>query len=125
MDITKFRANIVVSGANEAYEEDFWSQLRIGGNATMKLTQNCARCSSLNVDYATGKAGKTEAGKVLKKLSQDRRVDPGTKWSPIFGRYGFLAPASREAEVVVISVGDEVEVTGHNLERTITEYPKS
>ncbi|KAI8677690.1 MOSC domain-containing protein [Fusarium keratoplasticum] len=125
MDITKFRANIVVSGANEAYEEDFWSQLRIGGNTTMKLTQNCARCSSLNVDYATGKAGKTEAGKVLKKLSKNRRVDPGTKWSPIFGRYGFLASASTKAEVVVISVGDEVEVTGRNLERTITEYPKS
>ncbi|KAM6508289.1 hypothetical protein FALCPG4_018163 [Fusarium falciforme] len=125
MDITKFRANIVVSGAEKAYEEDFWAQLRIGGSINMKLTQNCARCSSLNVDYTTGRAGKTEAGKVLKKLSKDRRVDPGMKWSPIFGRYGFLTSASSECEGVVISVGDKVEVTKRNSERTITDYPKS
>ncbi|KAI8719981.1 MOSC domain-containing protein [Fusarium sp. LHS14.1] len=125
MDITKFRANIVVSGAREAYEEDFWAQLRIGGSITMKLTQNCARCSSLNVDYTTGRAGKTEAGKVLKKLSKDRRVDAGMKWSPIFGRYGFLTSSSAEGKRVVIMVGDEVEVTERNSQRTITDYPKS
>lgn len=120
MDITKFRANLVVSGAKEEYEEDYWAELRIRGAITMKLTQNCARCSSLNVDYATGKAGKTEAGKVLKKLSKDRRVDPGAKWSPIFGRYGFLTSTSSEVDTVVINVGDEVEVTRRNSERTIT-----
>ncbi|CAH0021062.1 unnamed protein product [Clonostachys rhizophaga] len=120
MDITKFRANIVVSGAKQAYEEDFWAELRIRGSITMKLTQNCARCGSLNVDYTTGKAGKMEAGKVLKKLSKDRRVDPGMKWSPIFGRYGFLTSASTKGEGVVISVGDAVEVTVHNSARTIT-----
>ncbi|KAH8673209.1 MOSC domain-containing protein, partial [Ilyonectria robusta] len=119
MDITKFRANLVVSGAKEEYEEDYWADLRIRGTITMKLTQNCARCSSLNVDYATGKAGKTEAGKVLRKLSKDRRVDPGAKWSPIFGRYGFLTSTSSEADAVVINVGDEVEVTRRNSERTI------
>ncbi|KAJ4209667.1 hypothetical protein NW759_013314 [Fusarium solani] len=41
MDITKFRANIVVSGAKEAYEEDFWAEMRIRGNLTMTLTQLC------------------------------------------------------------------------------------
>lgn len=125
MDITKFRANLVVFGAKEEYEEDYWADLRIRGTITMKLTQNCARCSSLNVDYATGKAGETEAGKVLRKLSKDRRVDPGAKWSPIFGRYGFLTSTSSEADTVVINVGDEVEVTRRNSERTITDYPKS
>ncbi|CAH0057033.1 unnamed protein product [Clonostachys solani] len=120
MDITKFRANLVVSGAKEAYEEDFWAELRIRKSITMKLTQNCARCTSLNVDYATGRAGSSEAGKILKILSKDRRVDPGTKWSPIFGRYGFFTPMSSSSDTVVINVGDEVEVTGRNSERTIT-----
>ncbi|KAH7124901.1 hypothetical protein B0J13DRAFT_589016 [Dactylonectria estremocensis] len=121
LDITKFRANIVVSGATKAYDEDFWAELRIRKGITMKMTQNCARCSSLNVDYVTGRPGKTEAGKVLKKLSKDRRVDPGMKWSPIFGRYGFLTSTPDAAGGgVVIKVGDEVEVMRHNSERTIT-----
>ncbi|KAH7159422.1 MOSC domain protein [Dactylonectria estremocensis] len=130
LDITKFRANIVISGPTKAYDEDFWAELRFRKGITMKITQNCARCSSLNVDYATGKPGKTEAGKVLKKLSKDRRVDPGMKWSPIFGRYGFLTSTSDAAGDVVIKVGDEVEVMRRNSERTVTgkdatDYPKS
>jgi uncharacterized protein YcbX len=120
MDITKFRANIVVSGARETYEEDFWAELRIRRSIIMKLTQNCARCNSLNVDYATGKPGKTESGSVLKKLSKDRRVDLGMRWSPIFGRYGFLTQATDQTDLVVIKIGDEVEVTRLNSERTVT-----
>ncbi|KAK2468053.1 hypothetical protein H9L39_20275 [Fusarium oxysporum f. sp. albedinis] len=108
LDITKFRANIVVSGAKDAFEEDFWGELQIGEDITMKLTQNCARCSSLNVDYKTGKPGTTDAGKVLKILSKDRRVDPGTKWSPIFGRYGFITSPSGDKPTMRITVGDEV-----------------
>ncbi|KAL5591281.1 hypothetical protein FOVSG1_010170 [Fusarium oxysporum f. sp. vasinfectum] len=120
MDITKFRANIVVSGAEEAYEEDFWAELQFRGSIAMKLTQNCARCSSLNVDYATGKAGTSEAGKVLKKLSKDRRIDPGVKWSPVFGRYGFIMSGSSSDGTVVLNVGDKVEITKRNSQRTIT-----
>ncbi|KAF5554612.1 amino acid polyamine transporter I [Fusarium mexicanum] len=125
MDITKFRANIIVSGAQEAYEEDFWAELQFRGSITMKLTQNCARCSSLNVDYATGKAGTSEAGKMLKKLSKDRRVDPGVKWSPVFGRYGFIIPGSSSVGSVILNVGNKVEVTKRNSQRTITDYPKA
>jgi len=133
MEITKFRPNIVLSGSPEAYDEDFWGGIRIssphttdhdnntdGNNSNARatniiLTQNCARCVSLNVDYETGKIGTGESGKVLKKLMKDRRVDAGTKWSPIFGRYGFLEGG---AEGKIISVGDEVEVTKRNEERT-------
>lgn len=124
LDITKFRTNIVISGATKAYEEDLWAELRIRKGIVMKMTQNCARCNSINVDYVTGRPGKTEAGKVLKKLSRDRRIDPGMKWSPIFGRYGFLIPTSHAAKDAIINVGDEVEVTRHNSEPTITgKYP--
>jgi hypothetical protein len=52
---------------------------------------------------------------MLKKLTKDRRVDPGTKWSPIFGRYSFLHP---DSEGHVIHVGDEVVVSRKNDERS-------
>ncbi len=122
MDMTKFRPNIVLSGAGEAYEEDFWGGITISPNKTkdasdvfeIVLTQNCGRCVSINVDYTTGKSGTGEAN-VLKKLMKDRRVDKGNKYSPIFGRYGFL---SRAAVGQVIAVGDEVKVSKINKERT-------
>jgi uncharacterized protein YcbX len=119
MDITKFRPNIIVEGAEGEWEEDFWAELRIGSDdAKIILTQNCARCNSLNVDYATGKVAEGESGKILKKLQSDRRVDLGAKWSPVFGRYGFLARVPEGKSAAVIKVGDEVKILKRNRERT-------
>ena len=122
MDVTKFRPNIVLSGAGEAYEEDYWGSITINpqnkgddGKVTeIILTQNCGRCVSINVDYSTGKSGTGEEN-VLKKLMKDRRVDKGNKYSPIFGRYGFLKETAVEH---VIAVGDEVTISKTNKERT-------
>lgn len=119
MDVTKFRPNIVVSGAATPFEEDFWAELRVrqGGRAArLLLTANCVRCQSINVDYATGKMGKGETGSALKKLMKDRRVDKGAKYSPVFGRYVFLDPGSDKA---MIQVGDEVDVLRTMDERTV------
>jgi len=120
MDISKFRPNIIVEGAQDEYEEDYWAELQVGGDPGVKfvLTQNCARCNSLNVDYNTGKVAESEAGKILKKLNSDRRVDPGSKWSPVFGRYGFLAKVPEEKSAPVVKVGDTVRVLRRNSERT-------
>lgn len=118
MDRTKFRPNIVISGAETAFEEDFWTELGIGSHgARLLLTGNCVRCQSLNVDFRTGKMGTGEAGRVLKKLMKDRRVDRGARFSPVFGRYSFL---DREAAGEAIRVGDEVEVLARGEERTVT-----
>ena len=117
MDISKFRPNIVVEGAEEEYEEDYWAELEVGG-VKLILTQNCARCNSLNVDYKTGKVAVGESGKILKKLNSDRRVDQGSRWSPVFGRYGFLARVPEGKEAPVVTVGDEVTVSKRNNERT-------
>lgn len=126
MDITKFRPNIVLSGSGQAYEEDYWGGISVYSStdrreedvklAEIVLTHNCARCVSINVDYSTGQAGTGEVGNVLKKLMKDRRVDKGNKYSPIFGRYGFLESAKTGR---VITVGDVVEVSKVNKERTI------
>jgi uncharacterized protein YcbX len=120
MDRTKFRPNIVVSGAEEAFEEDFWGALtvRVGSgpeSVKLLLTGNCVRCQSLNVDYETGKMGTGEAGTVLKKLMKDRRVDAGARFSPVFGRYSFLEP---KGDGVTLRVGDEVTVSERGKDRT-------
>ena len=114
-DITKFRPNVVVSGAQEPWEEDYWGQLTIAGKSKIECEQNCGRCRSINVDYNTGAQGTGEEGKMLKYLSSDRRVDKGAKWIPVFGRYSFLNP---DCEGDDISVGDEVQVTRKNDEHT-------
>ena len=125
MDMTKFRPNIVLSGAASAYEEDFWGGLKastinaIGGeprSIEFILTQNCARCVSLNIDYSTGKPGTGADGSILKILSKDRRVDAGTKYSPIFGRYAFLKGDGPPKPT--ISIGDVVDVSKINADRT-------
>lgn len=115
MDITKFRPNIIVAGAPEEWEEDYWTELQTASGVTLRLVHNCARCASLNIDYATGKQGTDESGKILKLLQRDRRVDVGMKYSPVFGRYSFLG---KGCEGKVLSVGDEVTVTGRSEERT-------
>ncbi|KAL2824653.1 MOSC domain-containing protein [Aspergillus cavernicola] len=121
MDVRKFRANVVVEGAERAFEEDFWAELVVGeSRVRLLLTANCVRCRSLDVDYATGKMGTGESGKVLKKLMGDRRVDSGAKYSPVFGRYGFLDGRS---DSKTICVGDEVVVARTMKERAIHDWP--
>ncbi|KGO64974.1 Molybdenum cofactor sulfurase, C-terminal [Penicillium italicum] len=124
MDRTKFRPNIVISGAGEAFEEDFWGALTVGNglghDSRLLLTGNCIRCQSLNVDYETGKMGTGESGAVLKKLMKDRRVDSGAKFSPVFGRYAFLEP---KGEGISLRVGDEIAVAEKGTSRSIFDWP--
>ncbi|KAJ4399155.1 hypothetical protein N0V85_006105 [Neurospora sp. IMI 360204] len=153
----KLRPNLVLDGeGEEAWAEDYWGELVITSTSSasptnnnnsnrnrktktkLHLTGNCARCTSLNVDYDTGKPAKGEMGTVLKKLMKDRRVDPGMKWSPVFGRYAFVGGTcvdksgeekeegkgrEEEEREVWISVDDEVQVTRRNEERTVMDWP--
>jgi uncharacterized protein YcbX len=116
VDVTKFRPNIVVSGAETAWEEDYWGELTVGDaeKAKIMLTSNCVRCMSLNVNYDTGTIDTDGMGQVFKKLTKDRRVDKGAKYSPVFGRYGFL----KGNDSILVRVGDPVEVSRTLTERT-------
>ncbi|KAJ7811875.1 hypothetical protein B0H13DRAFT_2243237 [Mycena leptocephala] len=118
VEMYKFRPNIVVSGEEE-WAEDFWGELQLARGDRLVLTANCGRCTSLNVDYETGRQAAGELGTVLKKLMNDRRVDKGNKYSPVFGRYGFLDGEGP----VHVSVGDEVVVSKRIAERTAIEWP--
>ncbi|KAI9811555.1 MAG: hypothetical protein M1832_000865 [Thelocarpon impressellum] len=119
MDITKFRPNIVLKGSPAAWDEDYWGALALGP-ISIALTQNCARCQSINVDYTTGKFGAGASGAVLKRLMKDRRVDTGTKYSPIFGRYGF---PGRAGAGQMLRVADGATVTRRNEARTRFDWP--
>ena len=120
MDIQKFRPNVVLTGSPVPWDEDYWGAIKIhcsndnGEGIDMPLTANCIRCTSINIDYDTGKPGEGEEGKMLKKLMGDRRVDKGAKYSPIFGRYGYLGKGLGKT----MNIGDEVEVTKRLTERT-------
>jgi uncharacterized protein YcbX len=114
--LEKFRPNVVVDGEGKemAWDEDFWGEVKIGEmGLTIVLTGNCARCTSINVDLDKGKMGEGESGKLLKKMMKDRRVDPGNKWEPVFGRYGFPIHGGE------IRVGDEVVVSRRNSVHTV------
>lgn len=117
-DVTKFRPNIVLEGAEAAFTEDYWAAISIspesGPGMDIILTQNCIRCQSLDIDYTNGTFAKEEKGTMLKKLMRDRRVDEGKKYSPVFGRYGFLV----RKEGGTVTIGDEVSVSKRNEERT-------
>ncbi|KAI5782526.1 MOSC domain-containing protein [Pyronema domesticum] len=122
VDVRKFRPNVVVSPDSDdeeemaAFEEDYWAGLEMGEGVNIELTANCARCSSVNVDFSTG--GLVEKEKQpLKMMQKDRRVDPGMKYSPVFGRYGFLGAARGDKELF-LKVGDKVKITQKNKERT-------
>lgn len=130
MDMEKFRPNIVVEGADEAWDEDYWAEVQLrspseeGEEVTLQLTANCVRCTSLTVDHETGKFGTGPGGNVLKLLQKDRRIDMGHKYSPVFGRYAFLPyELVKEGRQFEISTGDEVEITKRNQERTVLMWP--
>lgn len=127
MEMIKFRPNIVVDGEGQ-WDEDFWAELSLNGEPTFVLSKMCGRCTSVNVDYATGRVAANEYGTVLKKLMSDRRVDTGNKWSPVFGRYGFLSEQQeqkvrRDGEDVSISLGDELAVSRRAEERPVWDWP--
>ncbi|KAK4198067.1 hypothetical protein QBC40DRAFT_308612 [Triangularia verruculosa] len=125
MPMYKFRPNIVVDGqGEEAWAEDLWAELTVDTKHKLLLTGNCVRCTSLNVDYETGKPAAGELGGVLKKLMKDRRVDAGSKWSPVFGRYAFpAADQDDQGGYFELRVGEEVEITKRNTERTVWDWP--
>ncbi|KAE8441966.1 hypothetical protein EG329_004133 [Mollisiaceae sp. DMI_Dod_QoI] len=113
--LEKFRPNIVVSSPSLlAWDEDYWSFLLLPQSQSQSqsqrkeikiiLTSNCSRCTSINVSLADGRMGTGPSGSLLKKMMKDRRVDKGSKWEPIFGRYGFPVTGGE------VRVGDEILV---------------
>lgn len=128
----RFRPNIVLGPDADnaedlpAWSEDFWSQLTISPlskestrKSKLQVTGNCCRCVATNVDYATGRPSKGSRGAVFKKLMSYRRVDKGSKYEPVFGRYASLLGSSAR----VIRLGDGVEATTRS-DRDVWDWPE-
>jgi len=71
--MTRFRPNVVVTGA-PAWAEDDWlgGRLRIG-EVTFRAAKSCARCVVTTIDQETGE----RTGQPLKMLGRHRRYDDG------------------------------------------------
>lgn len=95
MTMTRFRPNVVVTGA-AAWAEDDWRRVRVG-DAVLRAVKGCARCVLTTVDPDTAQRGREP----IATLARIRRYDSAT-W---FGVN--LVP---DTPGVTIRVGDPVEV---------------
>ncbi|MCH4090895.1 MOSC domain-containing protein [Acetobacter sp.] len=92
----RFRPNLVVSGA-EAWEEDRWARIRIGG-AELSLVKPCSRCVMTTVDQDTGLI--PDRKEPLATLARFRKQEGGV----MFGQNALVERTGR------VSVGEEVEI---------------
>ncbi len=104
MSMTRFRPNLVVTGAT-AWAEDGWRVLRIGA-ARFRAVKACDRCVLTTIDPDTARKGKEP----LMTLARHRRWD-GKTW--------FAVNLIPDSPGVPLHVGDQVEV----LEQVETAEP--
>ena len=80
-----FRPNILVEGP-DAFEEDSWSEIKIGETVRMRCTDECTRCSLTTVYPETGTKSKDgEPLKTLRKYRCSKKFGDEFKESPAFG----------------------------------------
>jgi uncharacterized protein YcbX len=92
--MNRFRPNLVVSGV-DAYEEESWTKVWIGGILFEQATDPCGRCPMINIDQEKGERSGKEP---LTTLINYRRM-PG---AVVFGKY--MVPLSDG----VIRVNDKI-----------------
>jgi len=96
MAMERFRPNVVVDGASEAFEEERWTAVRIGA-VDFRLGEVCDRCAMTLLDPDTLARGKEP----IRTLARHRRRD-GAVW---FGTR--LIPTT----IGTIKVGDPVSAS--------------
>ena len=96
----QFRSNVLVTGP-EAYGEDSWKKIRIGGFEYYVCCRT-ARCTLPNVNQITGIKDRNEPNKTLREF---RAIDPGAGKNACLGM--MMVPVSQHS---VIKVGDPIEV---------------
>ena len=73
LSITRFRANIIVSGPS-AYEDDHWKRILIHKRGYLAVTRT-VRCKLPNTDQNTGEKHPTEPDRTMRKY---RNIDKGS-----------------------------------------------
>jgi uncharacterized protein len=95
LPVSRFRSNLVVDGTEEAFEEDGWSTVRIGG-AILRAAGPIQRCVMTTIDVDTLAKGQDP----IKALAVHRRRD-GKTW------FAIHLMIDREG---AIAVGDELTI---------------
>lgn len=101
LEINRFRANVVVEGLSEPWEEDGWKQLRIG-DEPIEVGFRCARCMLPSVDPETAIRHK----KLPDAVMTDRVVQPLSAPKVCFGM--LASPVKKQGGI--LRVGDPVTV---------------
>ena len=72
LPMARFRPNLVVSGC-DAYAEDNWQCLRIGG-LTLRVVKPCSRCVIPSIDTATGERGVEPTRTLASYRKRDNKI---------------------------------------------------
>ena len=101
IDMEQFRVNIILDGF-DAWEEDRWSKIEIGGQVIIHVVARCWRCPITQVNLTTAKL----SPQPLRELRKYRQIDTGVPLgSPVFGMYGVF-----DSLEGTLKVGDSVNV---------------
>jgi uncharacterized protein len=102
LPMTRFRPNVVVSGA-PAWAEDGWRRVRIG-DVAFRISKGCDRCVFTTIDPVTAAKGKEPLFTLARHRRWDGKVWFGVNLIPDQPIPSGLGPGA------VIRVGDPVEV---------------
>lgn len=81
LDMRRFRPNVVVDGAGEAFAEDGWKRVRIG-SVQMRFAEHCDRCVVPTVDPDTLVGGVEPIRTLARHRRWDRHVYFGVRLVP-------------------------------------------
>jgi len=119
----RFRPNIVVSGAAQAFDEDKWAVVEIGtgGSAlTLRCLEGDPRCQVPSIDQRTGEKNSFfEPTTTLRRFRQrpDPRAGILARAGPMFGIY-----ATHGGQPGELQVGDSVRVVERSNLPSLHEY---
>jgi MOSC domain-containing protein len=106
LPMNRFRPNVVLCGAGEAYAEDCWSRIRIG-EVECSLVKACARCITTTTDQRTAERN----AEPLVTLAAYRRAPRGV----LFGQNAI------HHALGVLRVGDTVQVLAQRVPPEATQ----
>jgi len=106
LPMSRFRPNIVLTGLNNAFDEDTWKSIQIGGPSgpILRIVKGCPRCKQSCTDQLTGKRD-TEP---LETLRDFRALGPNKE--DVYFAQNALAIQPLFRKSTPIKVGDSVTV---------------
>lgn len=106
LPMSRFRPNIVLKGLSNAFEEDNWKAIQIGGKSgpILHIVKGCPRCKQSCTDQLTGKRG-TEP---LETLKDFRAL--GKNQEDVYFAQNALMVQPLFSSSTTIKVGDHVTV---------------